>query len=177
MAYLQLRWDRDLLSCPYQNGSCNVLKLLRFHGKTVEAAKTEPKCSEYFNNNNNIALINSFARGILMYFRSLYVSDTCLGMQNAAKREQKLCLRYRWVCFSLREGIKLVDFCFKGAQNTCSPHANLDRSEFGMQHFSQSLHSSLPSRLRYYSNWSKGMVLLYSEGVLIRVSNLMYLVL
>ena len=58
--------------------------------------------------------MNSFARGILMHFRLLYVWDSCLGMQITVKRKCKCALKYIWVYFALRDGI--VDLCYKSTQ-------------------------------------------------------------
>ena len=65
--------------------------------------------------------MNSFARGILIHFRSLFVWNTCLAMLIAVKRKCKSALMYIWVYSVLRDGI--VDLCYKSALNTCNGHA------------------------------------------------------
>ena len=84
--------------------------------------------------------MNSFARGILMHFRLLYVWDSCLGMHITVKRKCKCSLKYIWVYFALRDGI--VDLCYKSAQNTRNGHAKFRwiRSECWVHYFTRQIH-------------------------------------
>ena len=103
--------------------------------------------------------MNSFARGILMHFRLLYVWDSCLGMQITVKRKCKCSLKYIWVYFALRDGI--VDLCYKSAQNTRNGHAKFRwiRSECWVHYFTLQIHLLDWSHLQDDLNLKKNLIL------------------